>query len=166
MTTTVLLAGATGMLGRSIATHLVARDDTVVRLLVRDPSAVDGDKATALDDLIGRSAEVVAGDVTDPDSLDAATRGVDVVISALQGHADIIVDGQIALAESAVRNGVRRFFPSDYAIDLFAAPAGAPQVRCPQAGRHRDRSDADAGRTRTQRRIHGPDARPTVARDR
>jgi len=26
-----------------------------------------------------------------------------------------------------VRNGVRRFFPSDFAIDLFAAPDGAPQ---------------------------------------
>jgi hypothetical protein len=31
------------------------------------------------------------------------------------------------VAEAAVRNGVRRFFPSDFAIDLFAAPDGAPQ---------------------------------------
>ncbi len=69
---------------------------------------------------------VVAGDVTDPASLDAATSGVDVVVSALQGGPAIILDGQVALAEAAARNGVRRFLPSDFAIDLFAAP-GAPQ---------------------------------------
>lgn len=65
--------------------------------------------------------------MTDPASLDRATAGVDVVVSALQGAPAVIVDGQIALAESAVRNGVRRFVPSDFAIDLFAAPEGAPQ---------------------------------------
>ena len=65
--------------------------------------------------------------VTDPASLDTATAGVDVVVSAVQGGPDVIVDGQIALAEAAARHGVRRFIPSDFAIDLFAAPAGAPQ---------------------------------------
>ena len=48
-------------------------------------------------------------------------------MSALQGGPDVIVDGQIALAQAGVRNGVRRFLPSDFAIDLFAAPEGAPQ---------------------------------------
>jgi len=38
-----------------------------------------------------------------------------------------IVDGQVALAGAAAQNGVRRFLPSDFAIDLFAAPEGAPQ---------------------------------------
>lgn len=45
----------------------------------------------------------------------------------MQGGASIIVDGQVALAQAAERSGVRRFFPSDFALDLFAAPAGAPQ---------------------------------------
>src|SRR6478735_3439366 len=40
---------------------------------------------------------------------------------------DVIIDGQIALAEAAVRSRVRRFVTSDFAIDLYDAPTGAPQ---------------------------------------
>lgn len=65
-------------------------------------------------------------DLRDAASLDRATTGVDVVIAAVQGGADIIVDGQLALADAATRNGVRRFLPSDFALDLFKAPVGAP----------------------------------------
>lgn len=55
-----------------------------------------------------RGAVVVIGDVTGPSFLDAATSGVDVVVSALQGGPEVIVDGQVALAERAARTGVRR----------------------------------------------------------
>jgi nucleoside-diphosphate-sugar epimerase len=127
MATTVPLAGSTGMLGNRIASHLLAQPDVAVRLLIRATALTDPDKAHAIDALVGRGATVVHGDVTDPDSLDRATAGADVVVSALQGGPDIIVDGQIALAQAAARNGVRRFVPSDFAIDLFAAPEGAPQ---------------------------------------
>jgi uncharacterized protein YbjT (DUF2867 family) len=127
MTTTVLLAGATGMLGHRIAEHLLDQPDVDLRLLLRTPPPTGSAKAAAVEDLVGRGARVAAGDVTDPASLDRATSGSDVVISALQGGQEIIVDGQIALAEAAARHGVRRFIPSDFAIDLFAAPEGAPQ---------------------------------------
>ena len=126
-TTTVLLAGATGMLGNRIAVHLLDQGDVQVRLLLRAARPSDAAKAQALDALIAAGATVAVGDVTDPMSLEAATAGVDVVVSALQGGRDIIVDGQVALAQAAARNGVRRFIPSDFAIDLFAAPEGAPQ---------------------------------------
>jgi uncharacterized protein YbjT (DUF2867 family) len=127
MTTTVLIAGATGMLGNQIATHLLAQDDVAVRLLLRTPAPSDPAKAKSVDALATRGAAVVLGDVADPASLLAATAGVDVVVSALQGGPEIIIDGQVALAHAAVSNGVRRFVPSDFAIDLFAAPEGAPQ---------------------------------------
>jgi len=127
MTTTVLLAGSTGMLGDRIAGHLLDQPDIALRLLLRPSARNDAAKAQAVDSLVARGAVVVVGDITDRASLDQATAGVDVVVSALQGGPDIIVDGQIALAESAVRNRVRRFLPSDFAIDLFAAPHGAPQ---------------------------------------
>ncbi|HEY0815521.1 MAG TPA: NmrA family NAD(P)-binding protein [Pseudonocardia sp.] len=127
MTTTVLLAGSTGMLGNRIAYHLLDQPEVAVRLLLRPPGPAGPTKARALDALVTRGGDVVLADVTDPSSLDATTAGADVVVSALQGRSDIIVDGQIALAESAVRSGVRRFLPSDFAIDLFAAPDGAPQ---------------------------------------
>ncbi len=127
MTTTVLLAGATGMLGNRIAAHLLDQPDVAVRLLLRATAPAGSSKAQGISALVARGAVVVAGDVTDPTTLDVATSGADVVVSALQGGREIIVDGQVALARAAARNGVRRFMPSDFAIDLFAAPEGAPQ---------------------------------------
>ena len=127
MTTTVLLAGATGMLGNRIAPHLLDQSDVEVRLLLRSAAPAEAGKAEAVSALVARGASVVTGDVTEPASLDAATAGVDVVVSALQGGPEIILDGQVALARAAAGNGVRRFLPSDFAIDLFAAPQGGPQ---------------------------------------
>lgn len=120
----VLLAGATGMLGARIAEHLLNTDDIVLKLLVRQPTLEDPTKRRTLDSLVERGAEVVVGDVTDPASLDAATRGVDVVVSALQGGRDVIVEGQVALARAAVANGVKRILPSDFALDHFKATPG------------------------------------------
>lgn len=50
--------------------------------------------------------------------------GVDVVVSAVQGGRDIIVDGQLALARAAHEQGAWRIVPSDFALDLFAATPG------------------------------------------
>lgn len=46
------------------------------------------------------------------------------VVSAVQGGRDVIIDGQVALAEAAASNGVRRMLPSDFALDIFKAPPG------------------------------------------
>lgn len=119
MTQTVLLAGATGMLGRQVARHLLDQPDTRVRLLVRGGNVAG--KRPALDPLLVRGAEIIEGDLADRASLDRATQGVDVIVSAVQGGPDIIIDGQVALAEMGRRNGVRRILPSDYALDLFKA---------------------------------------------
>ena len=121
MTQTVLLAGATGMLGSQIARHLLDQPDARLRLLVRGG---DARKRAALNPLLARGAEVIEGDLADRASLDRATQGVDVIVSAVQGGPDVIVDGQVALAEAGRRNGVRRMVPSDYALDLFKATPG------------------------------------------
>ena len=133
--TTALVAGATGMLGSRIGHFLLAHPGVSVRLLTRTGWDSDPAKRERLEPLLEGGAAIAIGDVSEPASLDEATRGVDVVISALQGQRDIIVDGQIALAAAAVRSGVRRFIPSDFAIDLFNAPVGAPQFEA--------RKDAD-----------------------
>ena len=122
MTQTVLLAGATGMLGSRIARHLLDRPEARVRLLVRGGRAAD--KRAALGALLARGAEVIEGDLADRASLDRATQGVDVIVSAVQGGPDVIIDGQVALAQAGRRNGVRRILPSDYALDLFRATPG------------------------------------------
>ncbi len=122
MTQTVLLAGATGMFGSQIARHLVDQPETRVRLLIRGGDATQ--KRGALDLLLARGSEIIEGDLADRVSLDRATQGVDVIVSAVQGGPDIIIDGQVALAEAGRRNGVRRILPSDYALDLFKATPG------------------------------------------
>jgi uncharacterized protein YbjT (DUF2867 family) len=120
MTQTILLAGATGMLGSRIAYHLLDQPDARVRLLVRDLAS----KRATLEALVVKGAELIEGDLSDPASLDRATHGVDVIVSAVQGGPDIIVDGQLALAEAGKRNGVRRILPSDFGLDLFNATPG------------------------------------------
>ena len=122
MTQTVLLAGATGMLGRQIARHLLDQPDARVRLLVRGGTAAQ--MRAALDPLLTRGVEIIEGDLADPASLDRATQGVDVIVSAVQGGPDVIIGGQVTLAEAGKRNGVRRILPSDYALDLFKATPG------------------------------------------
>ena len=118
MTQTILLVGATGMLGSRIAANLLDRPQARLRLLVRSRTA------TKLKPLLDRGAEVIEGDLTDAASLDRATQGADVIVSAVQGGPRIIIDGQVALAEAGRRNGVRRMLPSDFALDLFKATPG------------------------------------------
>ena len=118
MNQTILLAGSTGMLGGRIAAHLLESPETRLRLLVR--SSADSKVRPLLD----HGAEVVEGDLSDAASLDRATQGVDVIISAVQGGPEVIIDGQVALAEAGKRNGARRIVPSDFALDLFKATPG------------------------------------------
>jgi uncharacterized protein YbjT (DUF2867 family) len=122
MTQNILLAGATGMFGSHIARHLLDQPEARLRLLVR--SSDDAGKKAALKPLLERGAEVVEGDLADPAALDRATQGIDVIISAVQGGPDVIIDGQVALATAGKRNGVRRILPSDYGMDLFKATPG------------------------------------------
>lgn len=66
----VLVTGATGFVGSSLA-HRLAEDGYDVRILVR------GTSNASRPELAG--AEVCIGDVTDPDSLREAVKGIDVV---------------------------------------------------------------------------------------
>lgn len=122
--TTVLLAGATGMLGGKIARALLARPEVELRLLVRGAEAADSKRRPSINALAEQGTLVVEADLANPRALRAATHGVDVVVSAVNGDRDIIVDGQTNLLEAAKANGVRRFIPSDFAIDLYKLEDG------------------------------------------
>ncbi len=115
---TVILAGATGHLGGSIARYLRQRGATV-KALVRPGSGRQ--KVAALQQLGVIIAEVDFGNVA---ALTEACRGGSVVVSALSGLREVIVETQTRLLEAAVAAGVPRFIPSDYAIDLFKLPPG------------------------------------------
>ena len=81
MTQTILLAGATGMLGSQVARHILGRPDARLRLLARPG------KRDALKTMLDWGAEIIEGDLLDPASLDRATQGVDVIVSAVQAAA-------------------------------------------------------------------------------
>jgi nucleoside-diphosphate-sugar epimerase len=101
---TVLVTGASGLLGSAVARALVARGEDV-RTLQRRPSGVPG-------------AQDVAGTLTDPDAVARAVAGVDGVVHlaarvSLAGppaEFDAVnVGGTSLLLDAAERAGVRRF---------------------------------------------------------
>ena len=112
----VAVAGATGRLGHLIVRALLERGATV-RALIR-PS-------TAPDKRLGLSgADITEIDYADPASLQQALASAEIVVSALNGLRDIVVDTQTALLDAAVAAKVARFIPSDYAADLIKLEPG------------------------------------------
>ncbi len=104
----ILVVGATGSLGGSIARRLL-QEGKPVRLLVRPQSDAKP--------LINLGAEFVAGDLKDRASLDAAVRGIETVIttanSALRGGDDnpetVEHQGNKNLIDAAAAARVRQF---------------------------------------------------------
>lgn len=105
----ILVTGGTGFVG----SHLIKRmrqEGLPVRAIVRDP-----DKARALNNL---GVDVVKGDVSDTDSLEKATIGVERIIhlvGIIQEAAGatfqrVHVDGTRNLLDAARKSGVRHFF--------------------------------------------------------
>jgi uncharacterized protein YbjT (DUF2867 family) len=108
----ILIVGATGLVGGEVCKKLVARGDKV-RALVRTTSLKERVEA-----LRSAGVELCVGDLKDPDSLTAACRGVDAVISTASstlsrqdGDSIESVDGvgQMSLVNAAKTNNVGRF---------------------------------------------------------
>ena len=103
--TTVLLTGATGYIGGRLVPVL---EDAGVRLrcLARRPGE--------LEPRVAASTEVVAGDLSDPASLDRALAGIDIayyLVHSMGAHGDYLEKDRVAarnFGEAARRAGVRR----------------------------------------------------------
>jgi uncharacterized protein YbjT (DUF2867 family) len=128
----LLIAGATGSLGNKITLGLLERGDTV-RILAR-PSSNHASLKSA-------GAEVAIGDLKDPDSLDRACQGVEVVISTATASKrgddaieNVDLQGNQNLITAAERAGVKHFIfvstlaaSTDSPVPLFRAKAVAEQ---------------------------------------
>jgi nucleoside-diphosphate-sugar epimerase len=110
--TIVAIAGVTGDLGERIAAAL-RTDGASVRALVRP-----GSDPKAQERLRSLGCTIAPVDMRNVADLTKALRGADVIVSALSGVRDVIVDLQGRLLEAAVAAGVPRFIPSDFAVDF------------------------------------------------
>jgi len=105
---TVLLAGASGKNGRVVLRQLAALG-VRARAMTRDPEAARRE--------IGADHDWVAGDVTKPETLAAAVKGVDVVISAVatampvgsNRPEEVDYIGTVNLSKAAKAAGATRF---------------------------------------------------------
>jgi len=129
----ILVAGATGVLGSEIVRRLRARGEKV-RALVRTTSAPE-----KVERLQALGAEIVRGDLREPQSLVAATAGVNGVIStvtiiltAQPGDSFEATDqeGTKALIDAAKKSGAEKFIFISF--DTSRAP-DAPLVRAKKA---------------------------------
>jgi NADH dehydrogenase len=129
----ILVAGGTGMLGRSLIPLLVSHGEPV-RVLTR------GGRQTP--QLTVPGIETMIGDVRKPDTLQRAMVGVRTVISAINGFGGdgalgvtaIDRDGNVNLIEAAEAAGVEQFIlvsiqqaAADHPIELFRMKAAAEQ---------------------------------------
>jgi uncharacterized protein YbjT (DUF2867 family) len=96
----ILIMGATGRQGGATARHLLA-DGWQVRVLTRNPASA------AAQALANAGAAVVAGDMDDRDSLDAAVQGVYGVFS-VQASVDEVRQGK-NVADAASAAGIQHF---------------------------------------------------------
>ena len=118
MTTTIVVAGATGNLGGRIVNALLERGATV-RALVRP-----GTDPAKIADLAQRGVEIAPTEYADTAQLTQACRGAACVVSALQGLHDVVMEAQSVLLDAAIAAGVPRFIPSDFSSDYTKQAAG------------------------------------------
>jgi uncharacterized protein YbjT (DUF2867 family) len=108
---TIVLAGATGELGRRIAGYLIQFGAKVIAL-VRTSGRND-----SINELGQKGVRVMEVDFNNHEQLVKVCEGSTCLVSALNGLDDVIVDVQTKLLNAAIEAGVTRLIPSDYCID-------------------------------------------------
>jgi pimeloyl-ACP methyl ester carboxylesterase/uncharacterized protein YbjT (DUF2867 family) len=125
----IVVAGANGTLGELVCDSLLSRaqaagQPVLVRALVRksntNATTFETEGTTSDQQLVMEPV-----DYASDDDLSRVCSGAYAVVSTLQGTDDVLIGVQSRLFRAAAKNGVRRFIPSDYALDLTKLPAGS-----------------------------------------
>lgn len=107
----ILIVGATGTLGSLVTKHSLTKPNLLVNILVRDPQK-NKELTSQVEKAGGR---VIQGDITKSETLKGITKGMHTVIFTLPPFGEnVTVDGQIAVINDAVENGVERIVPSEF----------------------------------------------------
>ena len=124
---TTLVTGATGFVGSAVARTLAARGHTL-RLLVR--------RSSDHRNLAGLDAELVVGDLTDPESLERAAAGCRYVLHVAADYRFWVpnpdamlranVDGALAMIRAAARAGAERIVHTSSVAALGQIGDGTP----------------------------------------
>ena len=115
----IIVAGATGDLGRRIC-HYLIHSGATVRALVRRETAQE-----TIASLQTAGVHMVQVDFNNIPELAKACAGGTCLVSALSGLREVIVDVQNNLLQAAIAANVPRFIPSDYCIDFTKLPRGS-----------------------------------------
>jgi nucleoside-diphosphate-sugar epimerase len=108
----IIVAGASGNLGKRICKSLIEKG-AVVKALVRKNS--DSKKIEELESL---GLQVFPVDYSDKETLIDICKDAHCVVSVFSGLREVIINTQIQLLDAAVAAGVKRFIPSDYSLDF------------------------------------------------
>jgi nucleoside-diphosphate-sugar epimerase len=115
-----LIVGATGEFGRHITKQCLQNPNLLVNVLVRNPEK----HSELMEEVKNAGGNIIKADVTKPDTIVNSTKGIHTIVSALVGDNKTVIDGQILLLEDAVKNGVKRFVPTDYSLDIWKLSKG------------------------------------------
>ncbi|KAL3697224.1 hypothetical protein R1sor_011300 [Riccia sorocarpa] len=111
----VLIIGGTGDIGKYLVRASIKLGHPTF-ILVRSPTPSDPAKAHLIKSFQDSGVTVLKGDVDDHESLVAALRQVDVVISSVNGGA---VPSQVKILEAAKETGtIKRFIPSEFGNEV------------------------------------------------
>ncbi|KAL3697230.1 hypothetical protein R1sor_011306 [Riccia sorocarpa] len=111
----VLIIGGTGYIGTYLVRASIKLGHPTF-ILVRSPTPSDPAKANLIKSFQDSGVTVLKGDVDDRESLVAALRQVDVVISSVNGEA---VASQVKIVEAAKETGtIKRFIPSEFGNEV------------------------------------------------